>query len=100
MSESADKKSVVVNIGGKEFKIKGDADESLLLELAAYVDGKMKEIKDKAGVVDLHRLAVLAALNIAEELHNLKSEKAQAASREMDDKLAEMNALVDTYLQE
>ncbi len=110
---NSDKRTVVVNIGGKDFKIKGDAGEDFLRKLAAYVDGKIKEIKDKTDIVDMQSLAVLASLNIAEELHNLREEKsqaetqtaeqdqakAQAAQKELEEKLREMTAEVDKYLE-
>jgi cell division protein ZapA len=41
-------------------------------ELAAYVDGQMKEIERGTGTVDPHRVAILAALTIADELHRLR----------------------------
>ena len=99
-NSGGDKRAVVVNIGGKDFKIMGEVNEALLRTLGAYVDGKIKEIKDKTDTVDMQKLAVLAALNIAEELHNLREENAPAANRETEAKLAELNSLLDEYLQE
>ena len=91
---------VVVNIGGKDFKIKGDADELSLRGVANFVDGKIKEIKEATGVVDLQNLSVLAALNIAEELYNLRKEKATdaAQAQETAGRLEELERLVDSYL--
>ena len=99
---TAKKKSVVVNIGGKDFKIKGDTDELSLRNVAAFVDGKIKEIKEMTGVVDLQSLSVLAALNIAEELHNLRKDKAAAdnAAQDATRQLEELEQLVDGYLKQ
>jgi cell division protein ZapA (FtsZ GTPase activity inhibitor) len=100
MADSNDKETVVVNIGGKDFKIKGDAGQEFLRDLAAYVDGKIKEIKEKTDVVDMQSLAVLASLNIAEELHNLRQEKAHAAASEQQEKLATLTRQADSYLRQ
>jgi len=100
MADNNDKETVVVNIGGKDFKIKGDAGKDFLRDLAAYVDGKIKEIKEKTEVVDMQSLAVLASLNIAEELHHLRHEKAQAADSELQAKLNALTQQLDGYLRQ
>jgi len=100
MADNSDKQTVVVNIGGKDFKIKGDAGQEFLRDLAAYVDGKIKEIKEKTDVVDMQSLAVLASLNIAEELHNLRQEKAHTAASELQEKLTALTKQADGYIQQ
>jgi cell division protein ZapA len=46
--------------------------EEQLKELAAYVDGKMREVAQATRMVDSVKVAVLAALNIADELFTLR----------------------------
>ncbi len=64
--------SVQVEIFGQVYSIKGMAEPAHIKELAAYVDGKMKEIQKGTGTVDPHRVAILAALTITEELHQIR----------------------------
>ncbi len=65
MSES---QTVTVSILDKEYQISCAADEvDDLLQSARYVDEKMREIKSGSGVFGLDRLAVMAALNIAND---------------------------------
>ena len=49
-------------------------DPEYLLKLAEYVDSKMRSVAAATNTVDTVRLAVLAALNIADEYHLLKKE--------------------------
>jgi len=53
----------------REYQVACPAEErSDLLDSAEYLDGKMREIRDTGKVVGLDRIAVIAALNIANEL--------------------------------
>lgn len=54
----------------------GQSDE-YLRELAAYVDGKMHEISDATHIADSLKVAVLAALNIADEVFTLRERQKQ-----------------------
>ena len=49
----------------------GQSDE-YLRELAAYVDGKMREVADATRMADSLKVAVLAALNIADEMFTVR----------------------------
>jgi len=70
-----EKEGVTVDIFGHEYKIRGDADPGYILEIAQYVDGKMKEVAHGAPAGSLTKIAILAALNIAEELFRERTEK-------------------------
>lgn len=60
---------VSVRLLDREYQVACPTEErSDLLDSAEYLDGKMREIRDTAGVVGLDRVAVIAALNIANEL--------------------------------
>jgi cell division protein ZapA len=60
---------VSVRLLDREYQVACPAEErSDLLDSAEYLDGKMREIRDAGGVVGLDRIAVIAALNIANEL--------------------------------
>ncbi len=62
------KTPINVQIGGQRFALRGDQDERLMREMAAYVDGRMKELQKQTRTADTQSLAVLAALQITEEL--------------------------------
>jgi cell division protein ZapA len=57
-----------VNICDQCYLIKGSIDSEYVQELAAYVDKKMKEIAESSQTADSLKVAVMAALNIADEL--------------------------------
>jgi|SRR5271156_1337531 cell division protein ZapA len=63
--------SVRVEIFDQVYNLRG-SDADYILKLAEYVDGKMRAVSDQTSTVDSVRLAVLAALNIADEYHLLK----------------------------
>ena len=66
------KKALDVEILGQKFTISSDAEESYMLRVAGYVDGKMQELMQAAKPVAKANVAMLAALNIADEYHRLK----------------------------
>lgn len=65
---------VKVQIFGQTYSIRGELEEKYVQKLAKTVDEKMQAIADATGIVDTQKLAVLAALAIADELHSLKKE--------------------------
>jgi cell division protein ZapA len=72
--------SVRVEIFDQAYNLRG-SDADYILKLAEYVDGKMRAVAEATATVDTMRLAVLAALNIADEYHVLKR---QAESGNLD----------------
>ena len=64
---------VQVEIFGQTYSLKGGADNGYIRELAAFIDSRMRDIQKGTGTADGYRLAILTALNIADELHRLKS---------------------------
>ncbi len=64
---------VSVRLLDREYQVACPAAErSNLLDSAEYLDAKMKEVRDSGKVVGLDRIAVISALNIANELMQLK----------------------------
>lgn len=63
--------SVRVEIFDQAYNLRG-SDPDYILRLAEYVDSKMRAVAEQTHTVDTVRLAVLAALNIADEYHLLK----------------------------
>ena len=69
-------KVVKVNILGQDYVVRSSAGQKYLEQVAKYVDGKMEEIK-ASGIDDSQqlRIAILAAMNITDELFAYKKEK-------------------------
>jgi cell division protein ZapA len=74
----ADKASLVhVEIFGQTYAVRG-ADSAHVEKLAGYVDAEMRAVSRTGGTVDSMRVAVLAALNLADETFRLKEELRRA----------------------
>jgi cell division protein ZapA len=62
------KRSVSVQIAGARYSLKTDQEDRVVKAIAAIVDAKMREVQKHTRTVDTQAAAVLAALQIAEEL--------------------------------
>jgi len=62
---------VRVEIFDQAYNLRG-SDPAYILRLAEYVDAKMRAVAEATNTIDTARLAVLAALNIADEYHLLR----------------------------
>jgi cell division protein ZapA len=69
--KDAQNASVRVEIFDQAYNLRG-TDPEHILKLADYVDSKMRAVASATNTIDTVRLAVLAALNIADEYHLLK----------------------------
>ncbi len=88
-------KPLDVEILGQKLTISSDSDESYMLRVAGYVDGKMQELLQSPKAIARSNIAVLAALNIADEYHRLKDAHEAMLSR-----LDQMSDRLDTSLTE
>jgi cell division protein ZapA len=78
----ADKPSLIhVDIFGQTYAVKAGADPAYVEKLASFVDEQMKEVSRATGAVDSVRIAVLAALNLADECFRLRKELEEARAR-------------------
>ncbi len=68
-----------------------------LIQAAAYLDGKMREVRSSAKLVGLERIAVMAALNIAFESLQQKQELSRVGS-DVGEELRKMNAKLEAAL--
>src|SRR6476469_7983738 len=90
--------AVRVEIFDQAYNLRG-SDPDYILKLAEYVDSKMRAVAEQTHTVDSARLAVLAAINIADEYHLLRrkadggtsdsSKRARQLLNALDDVLAE-----------
>jgi cell division protein ZapA len=93
----SDPQVVSVEIRGKRYPIRSSLDPQYVNGLAAYVDEKMRAAADSTPTSDSIRLAVLAALNIADEL--FRCQEAQKGGRAALAERAEaLERLVDAAL--
>lgn len=61
-----------VEIFEQSYNLQAEGDEAYLRNVAAFVDEKMRAVTESTRQVDSTRVAVLAALNIADELCTLR----------------------------
>ena len=71
-----------VVIAGHKFSVRTDAKPSYVKELASYVTEKMEEARTRGKVGTTHSQAMLAAMTIADELHQLR-ERQERLEREV-----------------
>ncbi|MBD3236905.1 MAG: cell division protein ZapA [Candidatus Eisenbacteria bacterium] len=88
-----------VTILGEEYRIGGDASGAPVPELAAYVNEKIQEVRRHGATADPKRVAVLASLNLADELFR---ERALAAAllTEVKRRVAKMDSILTESLRE
>ena len=99
MSMENRKQSVTVNIFGEDYAIRSDSNDEYTKKVANYLNGKMKEVADGLANRSYSKVAVLAAMNIADELFKEKidkenklsqvEERAQTLVKWLDEKLAQ-----------
>jgi cell division protein ZapA len=90
--------NVRVEIYDQSYNLRG-SDEEHIRKLADYVDRKMRSVAEHTSTVDSLRVAVLAALNIADELIVLKSKYENVAS-EYTNRASSLRHALDSALQE
>lgn len=97
MAKSSDD-SVRVEIYDQTYNLRG-SDPQYIKKLADFVDGKMRTVAQQTATVDSLRLAVLAALNIADEYHILKRKYDDVAG-DFDQRARELSGALDEALQD
>jgi len=88
---------VTVEIGGQRYPIRSALDERYVTELAAYVDQKMRAASDSAPSSDLLGLAVLVALNIADEFFRERDQQS-SSSGDLHERAIRLERIVDEAL--
>ena len=80
-SDSTAAPTIRVEIYNQIYNIRSDGDSDYVTQLAEFVDHRMREISSGTLTVDSLKVAILAALHIADELHRLKRLHEQADSQ-------------------
>jgi len=68
------KRSVTVQVAGQRLTLKTDDDDRQIKALAAYVDAKFRDAQRASRLPDTQAVAVLTALQIAEELFQARAD--------------------------
>ncbi len=87
-----------VEIFGALYHVRGDKDPEYLRELAEVVDTKMRDISQQVTTIDTAKIAILAALNVTDELFQCR--KKQEGDRvEIEEKVTELAGRLEERLQ-
>ena len=89
----------MINVFGEDYAIRSDSDQEYTKKVAKYLNRKMKEVADGLSTRTYSKVAVLAAMNITDELFKEKidkentlsqvEERAQTLLKWLDDKLGQ-----------
>ena len=88
---------ISVDIHGQRYPIRSGLDQEYVARLASYVDEKMQAAADSTPTRDALRLAVLAALNVADELFRCRAAD-RARTGEIAERAGELERLLDRVL--
>lgn len=86
-----------VQIFGREYKIRGHADQNYIRKMAKYVDGKMRELAENSSLPSQESIAILVALNIADELFQERAKSTDTLS-EVEERADHLIELLDQSL--
>ena len=87
-----------VEIFGAVYHVRGEQDPERLRDLAAFVDRRMQDVAQQVATVDTAKIAILAALNIADELFGAR--KRQEGERvEIEGKVTALAAELESVLE-
>ncbi len=90
---------VKVNIYGNDYSIVGEAEPEYVLKLAEFIDKKMKEIGKTLSSGNTAQIAILTALNVADEYFQLQEMKREGdAGGEMEKKTRSLISMLDEGL--
>lgn len=97
MNENNEESTLRVEIYNQTYSIRSDGDNEYILDLAEYVDRKMREISSGTLTVDSLKVAILAALHIADEYHQLKQGQLQT-DQQLGIRSSECSEMLDRIL--
>ena len=88
---------VTVEIGGQRYPIRSGLDPTYVGELAAYVDQKMRAASEAAPTTDMLGLAILVALNLADEYFRARQHQS-SSDGELNERALKLEQLVDQIM--
>lgn len=87
-----------VVILGRTYHLRGDGDTDYLLEIAAEVDRRMREVAETTGTADSLKVAILASLNLADDWFQARRQMTPPRNAAEEERLARLAALLDEAL--
>jgi cell division protein ZapA (FtsZ GTPase activity inhibitor) len=88
---------VRITIRGREYTVRGDDNAGQMQTLAVDLDRRMTETAERTRSFDEYTIAMMTALNLASELHQLKEQVAQRLD-ELDRDAASVAAMIEAAL--
>ena len=79
--------------------MRGDLNQEYIQKLAQYVDAKMRSIAERTRTVDTLRVAILAALNVADEYHQVRA-RYEEVTQNVDRRVGECAHALDEFLRD
>ncbi|MGR9114710.1 MAG: cell division protein ZapA [Gammaproteobacteria bacterium] len=90
---------ITINILGKDYKIAcAPEEQDGLIQSARQLDAQMRKIRDSGKVNGSERIAVMAALNLAHELHTAETRN-QQLERDLAESLIKMSNKIENVLE-
>jgi cell division protein ZapA len=83
----------------QEYNMRAELDPDYIRQLGEFVDAKMRSIASRTQTVDSLRVAILAALNIADEYYQLRA-RHEAAGEKLERKLGACAEVIDELLKQ
>jgi cell division protein ZapA len=100
MTENTKLPPISINILGKDYRIAcSEEEQEGLIRSAQELDEQMREIRDKANVNGTDRIAVMAALNLAHEIHQMQAKKSVGTQSNISEKLANLRHKIEHALE-
>ena len=97
MEQDDPSRVVHVEIHGQQYPIRSSLDPAYVAELAAYVDQKMRAASRETSATDTLKVAVLAALNIADECFRVRAD-GQHQRESITSRAGELERMLDLAL--
>lgn len=92
--------ATTVKIHGQEYTIRADRDPEYVQNIARFVDDRMRETARDAGQVTSLRVAILSALNIADELFQERESGTADAVHSLEERARRMVATLEDVVED
>jgi cell division protein ZapA len=92
--------STTVKIHGQEYTIRADRDPEYIESIARFVDDRMREMARDAGQVTSLRVAILSALNIADELFQERESGSADAVHSLEERARRLVATLEEVVED
>lgn len=89
-----------VEIFGQSYNLRGEGDPKYITEIASYLDKIMHDVSENTGVADTLKVAILAALNIADDYLSIKKKIPSDKGEEIEKKISRLIQKIDQCLGE